>query len=177
MVCKLPESQYFISSIETHNGFSIFKYHASLFLLQLTLTSTINSVTTWNCFQGFLKVHSSLTALITHHSIMPELLPVTLNIHRHNPSFSDMDHDYASLQDFTQFMRDMKISGSAADPKYDQLEEEDAYQWNFTSLKIALILWNLIKTFVKKFYLEYTEFSWMKPFSLNRYFLSFYWWI
>ena len=73
-------------------------------------------------------MHSSLTALITHHSIMPELLPVTLNIHRHNPSFSDMDHDYASLQGFTQFMRDMKISGKAADPKYDQLEEEDAYQ-------------------------------------------------
>ena len=86
---------------------------------------------------------------------MPELLPVTLNIHRHNPSFSDMDHDYASLQDFTQFMRDMKISGSAADPKYDQLEEEDAYQWKFHILK-ALILWNLIKTFVKKLYLEYT---------------------
>ena len=57
---------------------------------------------------------------------MPELLPVTLNIHRHNPSFSDLDHDYASLQDFTQFMRDMKIS--AVDPKYDQLEEEGAYQ-------------------------------------------------
>ena len=61
-----------------------------------------------------------------------------------------MDHDYASLQDFTQLMRDMKLSGLPADPKYDQLEEEDAYQWNFTYLKIALILWNLIKTFVKK---------------------------
>ena len=48
--------------------------------------------------QGFLKVHGSLTALITHHSIMPELLPVTLNIHRHNPSFSHSDPDYASLQ-------------------------------------------------------------------------------
>ena len=86
--------------------------------------------------QGFLKVHSSLTALITHHSIMPELLPVTLNIHRHNPSFSDLDHDYASLQDFTQLMKDMKISGSSNNvatspapmPQYDQLEEEDVYQ-------------------------------------------------
>mgnify|MGYP007015542760 CR=1 FL=1 len=61
-----------------------------------------------------------------------------------------MDHDYASLQDFTQLMRDMKLSGLPADPKYDQLEEEDAYQWNFIYLKIALILRNLIKTFVKK---------------------------
>ena len=93
------------------------------------MTHTINTVLYLQYHvQGFLKVHSSLTALITHHSIMPELLPVTLNIHRHNPSFSDMDHDYASLQDFTQFMRDMKISGVSADPKYDQLEEEDAYQ-------------------------------------------------
>ena len=48
--------------------------------------------------QGFLKVHGSLTALITHHSIMPELLPLPLNIHRHNPNFSDTDPDYASLQ-------------------------------------------------------------------------------
>ena len=73
--------------------------------------------------QGFLKVHSSLTALITHHSIMPELLPVTLNIHRHNPSFSDTDPDYASLQDFTQLMKDMKLAGQ----KSEHLEE-DAYQ-------------------------------------------------
>ena len=60
-----------------------------------------------------MKVHPSLTALITHHSIMPELLPVPLNIHRHNPSFSDMDHDYASLQDFTQLMRDLKLGEEA----------------------------------------------------------------
>ena len=63
----------------------------------------------FSVFQGFLKVHPSLTALITHHSIMPELLPVPLNIHRHNPSFSDMDHDYASLQDYTQLMRDLRL--------------------------------------------------------------------
>ena len=68
-------------------------------------------------------MHSSLTALITHHSIMPELLPMTLNIHRHNPSFSDTDPDYASLQDFTQLMKDMKLAGQ----KSEHLEE-DAYQ-------------------------------------------------
>ena len=64
-------------------------------------------------FQGFLKVHPSLTALITHHSIMPELLPVPLNIHRHNPSFSDLDQDYASLQDCTQLMRDLRLGQEA----------------------------------------------------------------
>ena len=54
-------------------------------------------------------MHPSLTALITHHSIMPELLPLPLNIHRHNPAFSDMDQDYASLQDFTKLLRDIKM--------------------------------------------------------------------
>ena len=63
----------------------------------------------FSVFQGFLKVHPSLTALITHHSIMPELLPLPLNIHRHNPAFSDMDQDYASLQDFTKLMKDIKM--------------------------------------------------------------------
>ena len=67
----------------------------------------------FSVFQGFLKVHPSLTALITHHSIMPELLPLPLNIHRHNPAFSDMDQDYASLQDFTKLMRDMKMGEEA----------------------------------------------------------------
>lgn len=66
--------------------------------------------------KGFPKVHPTLTALITHHSIMPELLPVPLNIHRHNPSFSDIEHDYASLQDFTQLMKDLKLG------------DEDVYQ-------------------------------------------------
>ena len=64
-------------------------------------------------FQGFLKVHPNLSALITHHSIMPELLPLPLNIQRHNPSFSDMDHDYDTLQDFTQLMRDLKLGEEA----------------------------------------------------------------
>ena len=106
-----------------------FQFSNTIFLLYIDTYNKYSSLSTiFYLVQGFLKVHSSLTALITHHSIMPELLPVTLNIHRHNPSFSDMDHDYASLQDFTQFMRDMKISGVSADPKYDQLEEEDAYQ-------------------------------------------------
>ena len=44
---------------------------------------------------------------------MPELLPIPLNIHRHNPSFSDMDQDYDSLQDFTQLMKDLKLGEEA----------------------------------------------------------------
>ena len=208
---------------------------------------SMDSWSTCLYFQGFLKVHTSLTALITHHSIMPELLPVTLNIHRHNPSFSgtsccynqtltdiwkapsmtplkgvnnpftkrifqwsaemapkqfvpklfafhklcplyifeflrvyknetngqghdrqteltqivdshrqclvtagcsDLDHDYASLQDFTQLMRDMKIAGAGQGAgQYDLLEEqqENAYQWTFRFRCLS----NLIKTFLK----------------------------
>ena len=44
---------------------------------------------------------------------------------------SDLDHDYASLQDFTQLMRDMKIAGAGQGAgQYDLLEEqqENAYQ-------------------------------------------------
>ena len=48
---------------------------------------------------------------------------------------SDLDHDYASLQDFTQLMRDMKIAGAGqvagqGAGQYDLLEEqqENAYQ-------------------------------------------------
>jgi len=63
--------------------------------------------------KGFLKQHPSLTSLITHHSVMPELLPVPLNIHRHNPAFPpDRDSDYAALQDFSQLMRDLRLGDS-----------------------------------------------------------------
>merc|ERR1719278_562153 len=60
--------------------------------------------------KGFLKHHPSLTS---HHSVMPELLPVPLNIHRHNPAFPpDRDSDYAALQDFSQLMRDLRLGES-----------------------------------------------------------------
>ena len=94
-------------------------------LLLSCFASSTNETDDGDDGQGFLKVHGSLTALITHHSIMPELLPVTLNIHRHNPSFSDTDPDYASLQDFTQLMKDMKLGRQKSDHGE---EEEDAYQ-------------------------------------------------
>ena len=54
--------------------------------------------------------------------------------HRHclvTAGCSDLDHDYASLQDFTQLMRDMKIAGAGQGAgQYDLLEEqqENAYQ-------------------------------------------------
>ena len=64
--------------------------------------------------QGFLKTHPSLTALITHHSVMPELLPVPLTLNRHNPTFSNFDQDnededYDTLTDFSQLMQDITL--------------------------------------------------------------------
>ncbi|XP_026687622.1 src-like-adapter 2, partial [Diaphorina citri] len=41
--------------------------------------------------KGFTKEFSSLTSLITHHSVMPELLPCTLSLHRYNPNFEKSD--------------------------------------------------------------------------------------
>ena len=96
-------TQYIINMLE--NGYQI--------KVSNLLSYKKTRVYIFSVFQGFLKVHPSLTALITHHSIMPELLPVPLNIHRHNPAFSDMDHDYASLQDYTQLMRDLRLGEEA----------------------------------------------------------------
>jgi len=58
--------------------------------------------------KGFTKEFSSLTALITHHSVMPELLPCTLSLSRYNPtsrpespsqpeSGVDSDSEYSGL--------------------------------------------------------------------------------
>ncbi|XP_046996807.1 tensin-4-like [Schistocerca americana] len=66
--------------------------------------------------KGFTKEFSSLTALITHHSVMPELLPVPLSLSRYNPSFpksdskdSDSDPDYNTLADFRKMMADLNV--------------------------------------------------------------------
>ncbi|XP_066599722.1 EGFR adapter protein-like isoform X2 [Prorops nasuta] len=68
--------------------------------------------------KGFKKEFSTLTALITHHSIMPELLPCPLSLH--NPSFVksdsnkdfadiDSDPDYNTLADFRKMMADLNV--------------------------------------------------------------------
>ncbi|XP_049855669.1 EGFR adapter protein-like isoform X2 [Schistocerca gregaria] len=70
--------------------------------------------------KGFTKEFSSLTALITHHSVMPELLPVPLSLSRYNPSFAksdsnkdsadtDSDPDYNTLSDFRKMMADLSL--------------------------------------------------------------------
>lgn len=68
-------------------------------------------------FQGFTKEFSSLRALITHHSVMPELLPVPLTLPRpHNqiPPRRDLDDfdTYGSLSDFRKMMADLNVWGS-----------------------------------------------------------------
>ncbi|CAG0914448.1 unnamed protein product [Notodromas monacha] len=61
--------------------------------------------------KGFMKEFPCLTSLITHHSVMPELLPCPLSLARYNPSFTktdsskdfaeiDTDPDYNTLSDF-----------------------------------------------------------------------------
>ncbi|XP_054722386.1 EGFR adapter protein-like [Uloborus diversus] len=42
--------------------------------------------------KGFTKEFHSLTALITHHSVMPEMLPCPLSLHR--PSTRDAEHEF-----------------------------------------------------------------------------------
>lgn len=68
--------------------------------------------------QGFTKEFSTLTSLITHHSVMQELLPCPLSLSRYNPSFVktdtrsdfadvDLDPDYNTLADFRKMMADL----------------------------------------------------------------------
>lgn len=68
--------------------------------------------------KGFTKEFSTLTALITHHSVMPELLPCPLCLSRYNPTFRkldssqdmvdiDEDPDYNLLADFRKMMADL----------------------------------------------------------------------
>jgi len=70
--------------------------------------------------KGFTKEFTTLTALITHHSVMPELLPCPLSLSRYNPSFTksesnrdfadiDSDPDYNTLADFRKMMADLNV--------------------------------------------------------------------
>ncbi|CAG9857273.1 unnamed protein product [Phyllotreta striolata] len=70
--------------------------------------------------KGFTKEFTSLTSLITHHSVMPELLPCPLSLSRYHPSFGksdskrdfadiDLDPDYNSLADFRKMMADLNV--------------------------------------------------------------------
>lgn len=76
--------------------------------------------------QGFTKEFSSLRALITHHSVMPELLPVPLTLprptnmgagapgSRHGSRGSELDgcddfDTYGSLNDFRKMMADLNV--------------------------------------------------------------------
>ncbi|XP_015121362.1 tensin-1 isoform X2 [Diachasma alloeum] len=70
--------------------------------------------------KGFTKEFTTLTALITHHSVMPELLPCPLSLSRYNPSFLktdstkdfadiNSDPDYHTLADFRKMMADLNV--------------------------------------------------------------------
>lgn len=64
--------------------------------------------------KGFTKEFPSLRALITHHSVMPELLPVPLalprpqNIAPQRRNVDDFD-SYGSLTDFRKMMADLNV--------------------------------------------------------------------
>ncbi|XP_061397757.1 EGFR adapter protein-like [Musca vetustissima] len=73
--------------------------------------------------KGFTKEFSSLRALITHHSVMPELLPVPLNLPRPTTNMSHGSHargdrggfesgqfdTYGSLNDFRKMMDELNV--------------------------------------------------------------------
>lgn len=65
-------------------------------------------------FQGFTKEFPSLRALITHHSVMAELLPVPLSLPRPQNVLPQRRHPddfdtYGSLTDFRKMMSDLNV--------------------------------------------------------------------
>jgi len=73
-------------------------------------------MTRYHLFQGFAKEFGSVRSLVTHHSVMPELLPVPLSLARpqqlRDPSgnFADInDPEYTSIADFRQLMSDLHV--------------------------------------------------------------------
>lgn len=69
------------------------------------------------CPQGLEKEWSSLLSLVTHHTVMPEMLPCPLRLPRdaNNPAFNAADRDdreddpdYQRLADFSSMMEALK---------------------------------------------------------------------
>ncbi|XP_037083713.1 tensin-2-like [Pollicipes pollicipes] len=67
--------------------------------------------------KGFMKEFTSLTALITHHSVMPELLPCTLSLSRYNPNFvrSESAQDLVELDTDSEYNGLSELSRATAD--------------------------------------------------------------
>ena len=70
------------------------------------------------CFQGLNKEWPNMSALVTHHTVMPEMLPCTLRLPRTaaNPNFNEQeqeeledDEDYQKLADCKNMMKDLRL--------------------------------------------------------------------
>ena len=65
--------------------------------------------------QGLNKEWTSLTQLVTHHTVMPEMLPCTLRLPTNsaNPLYRDSDaaetDNYQKITDFSGMLEDMQL--------------------------------------------------------------------
>jgi hypothetical protein len=75
----------------------------------------LNKIMLFVSLQGFHKEFTTLRALITHHSVMKESLPVALalprpqNVHRKCKNIDDYD-TYARLKDLQSIFSDLDIT-------------------------------------------------------------------
>lgn len=96
--------------VRTHRGYKI-----KVSSRQIHSKIYSNFILTQILGQGFHKEFSSLRALITHHSVMPESLPVPLalprpsNINRKCKNIDDYD-TYARLKDLRSIFSDLDVS-------------------------------------------------------------------
>lgn len=94
--------------VRTHRGYKIKVKHCEIKRFLIILYANFLS-------QGFHKEFSSLRALITHHSVMPESLPIPLalprpqNINRKCKNIDDYD-TYARLKDLRSIFSDLDIN-------------------------------------------------------------------
>ena len=91
--------------------------------------------------QGFLKHHPSLTSLITHHSVMPELLPVRKDQHYHNTNMSAIyEIMITAIQIYQQYIRSTlpqyQYISNMSDQHYQSTNILAIYQITITTISI-----------------------------------------
>jgi hypothetical protein len=110
----LPNFYNFVTT--NVNDLEIFLAVIHFYVLQAVIYTDLNC---FILYQRLDKEWTSLTSLVTHHTVMRELLPCPLRLPRtaNNPAFNDdeksceqeEDEDYQRLADFSHMMQDLKM--------------------------------------------------------------------
>ena len=110
LLSEEPLGSFIIRFSETHVGFLVLSMRVPRSFHPDKVTHYfIEKFPNGYQIRGFSKLHQSLYSLITHHSVMQELLPVPLNISRSNCDQYNIDTDSEGIEGFL----DIKLGGEA----------------------------------------------------------------